>query len=163
MSRQNDLIKRGWLEDAFDNLCCHNCKICRNFRIEDSFYKCALINNAPKVEPPEWQFEFVKMLYEKARPQGEWIPVNKKLPDDLETVSITYINHEPEPYYKEIKDKPFTAPAVYFNGQWYWWSSTCKDILAEYSNNFDDVIDRAIEVIAWQPLPEPYKKAVQNE
>ena len=48
----NDLISREWLEDAFDNLCCHNCKTCRNFRIEDSFYKCALIDNAPIVEMP---------------------------------------------------------------------------------------------------------------
>lgn len=46
-----DLISREWLVDAFDNLCCHNCKNCRNFRIEDSFYKCALIDNAPTVEP----------------------------------------------------------------------------------------------------------------
>lgn len=53
----NDLISREYLRDAFDNLCCHNCKTCRNFRVEDSFYKCALIDNAPTVE----------------RPQGEWI------------------------------------------------------------------------------------------
>lgn len=46
----DDLISREWLEDAFDNLCCHNCKMCRNFRIEDSFYKCALIDNAPTIE-----------------------------------------------------------------------------------------------------------------
>lgn len=45
----NDLISREWLKDAFDNLCCHNCKMCRNFRNEDSFYKCNLIDNAPAV------------------------------------------------------------------------------------------------------------------
>ena len=97
-------------------------------------------------------------LYCPARPQGEWIPVNERLPNDLEPVNITWINHEPEPYYKEIKDKPFTATGVYFNGQWYWYSSTCTDILAYYSHNFNDVMDTAIEVIAWQPLPEPYKE-----
>lgn len=86
----------------------------------------------------------------------KWIPVSERLPNDLETVNITWINHCPEPYYKEIKDKPFTATGVYFNGQWYWWSTLCTDILAEYSHNFDDVIDSSIEVIAWQPLPEPY-------
>lgn len=88
-----------------------------------------------------------------------WIPVSERLPDDLEPVNITWINHEPEPYYKEIKGKPFTATGVYFNGQWYWWSTLCTDTLAEYSHNYDDVIDKAIEVIAWQPLPEPYKEA----
>ena len=62
----NDLISREYLEDAFDNLCCHNCKTCRNFRIEDSFYKCALIDNAPTVERPQGEWEsvgFVNMKY----------------------------------------------------------------------------------------------------
>lgn len=87
-----------------------------------------------------------------------WIPVSERTPDDLEPVNITWINHEPEPYYKEIKDKPFTATGVYFNGQWYWWSTLCTDTLAEYSFSYYDFIDPAIEVIAWRPLPEPYKK-----
>ena len=59
----NDLISREYLEDAFDNLCCHNCKTCRNFKIENSFYKCALIDNAPTVEIP----------------QGEWVEVKHRL------------------------------------------------------------------------------------
>lgn len=69
----SELISREWLEDAFDNLCCHNCKICRNFRNEDSFYKCALIDNAPTVEPDMAQvlaYESGKASAE--RPQGEW-------------------------------------------------------------------------------------------
>lgn len=90
--------------------------------------------------------------------RSKWIPVSERLPDDLEPVNITWINHEPEPYYKEIKDKPFTATGVYFNGQWYWWSAICTDILAAFSHNYDDVIDTAIEVVAWQPLPEPYRE-----
>lgn len=31
------------------------------------------IDNAPAVEPPVWQIEFLKRLYEKVRPAGEWI------------------------------------------------------------------------------------------
>lgn len=91
-----------------------------------------------------------------------WIPVSERLPDDLEPVNITWINHEPEPYYKEIKDKPFTATGVLFKGQWYWWSTLCTDILAEYQHNHYDIIDEDIEIIAWQPLPEPYKET-ENE
>ena len=74
-----DCISREWLEDAFDNLCCHNCKMCRNFRIEDSFYKCALIDNAPTVDIKDQIAGAYNEVYmcgnkeaEKARPKGEW-------------------------------------------------------------------------------------------
>lgn len=94
---------------------------------------------------------------------ARWHLVSEGLPTDLEPVNITWVNHEPEPYYHDIKDKPFTATGVYFNGQWYWWSVLCTDTLAEYSHNYDDIIDDAIEVTAWMPLPEPYKKEGDKE
>ena len=72
---------------------------------------------------------------------GGWIPVSDKLPAELEPVNITWINRDPEPYYVEIKDTPFTATAVYRKGKWWWYS-----------------VDNAIEILAWQPIPEPYKK-----
>lgn len=137
----NDLISREalikWIDDSVS-------QFGRTYSTDMlnmwGLFKDYLINNAPTV------------------PQCEWIPVSQRLPEDLEPVNITWINHEPEPYYKGIKDKPFTATGVYFNGEWYWWSTICTDILAEYSHNYDDVIDTAIEVIAWRPLPEPYKE-----
>ena len=89
---------------------------------------------------------------------AEWIPISERTPDDLEPVNITWINHEPEPYYKEIKDKPFTATGIYFNGQWYWWSTFCADIIAEYGCSYNDIIDKAIEITHWRPLPEPCKE-----
>ena len=82
---QGDLVSREWLKDAFDNLCCHNCKICRNFRNEDSFYKCALIENAPPVKPK--QGELNELTYDKgfitamklyARPKGKWKKVKEE-------------------------------------------------------------------------------------
>ena len=96
-------------------------------------------------------------------PKEKWIPVSERLPEELEPVNITWINHNPESYYADIKDKPFTATGVYFNGQWYWWSTLCTDILAEYSHNYNDIIDDAIEVTAWMPLPEPYKEESEVE
>ena len=96
-------------------------------------------------------------------PKTRWIPVSERLPKDLEPVNFTWVNHNPESYYADIKDKPFTATGVYFNGQWYWWSTLCTDILAEYSHNYDDVIDDDIEIIAWMPLPDAYAESEGDE
>jgi len=87
----------------------------------------------------------------------DWIPVERELPDDLEEVNVTYVNRDPEPYYAFLKDKPFTASAVYYKGKWYWYSSVCVDVLAEYGRNDVDKVDDAIEITAWKPLPGPYR------
>ena len=81
-----------------------------------------------------------------------WIPVSERLPDDLEPVNITWINRNPESYYANIKDKPFTATGHYCNGRWWWYSVTCQDYLNEYGRCNVDAMDDNIEVIAWQPL-----------
>jgi hypothetical protein len=86
-----------------------------------------------------------------------WIPVSERLPDDLAEVNVTWVNHKPEPYYDFVKDKPCTGSAVYYKGDWYWYSSVCADLLAEYGKNEIDEIDDAIEITAWMPLPEPYQ------
>ena len=88
---------------------------------------------------------------------GEWIPCNERLPEDLMTVNVTWVNRKPQTYYSYIKDKPFTNTALRFNGKWYWWSAVTEDILREYGESAMDEIDNGIEVIAWRPLPEPYK------
>lgn len=101
--------------------------------------------------------ETVRTAIKALEQEPNWIPVSERMPEDLEPVNITWVNHNPASYYADIKDKPFTATGVYFNGQWYWWSTLCTDILAEYSHNYDDIIDDDIEITAWQPLPKPYK------
>lgn len=87
----------------------------------------------------------------------KWIPCNERLPEECVPVNVTYVNRNPEPYYEKIKDIPFSATAVYCNGRWFWWSSTCIDYLKEYGNNDIDLVDRDIDVIAWMPLPSPYE------
>ena len=89
--------------------------------------------------------------------QSKWIPVSERLPRDLEPVNITWINHNPENYYENIKDKPYTATALRANCRWYWWSTRCVDILKEYGRDELNEVDYGIEIIAWMPLPEPYK------
>ena len=80
----------------------------------------------------------------------DWIPVERELPEDLAEVNVTWVN----PF---AKSKPFTASAVYCEGNWYWYSSVCADVLAEYGRNDVDKVDDMIEITAWRPLPEPYR------
>lgn len=87
---------------------------------------------------------------------GGWIPCSERLPDKLEPVNITWVNRKPEPYYAHIKDIPFVATAFYHNGKWWWFSNVCEDYLEEYGRSDCDVVDKDIEIIAWQPLPAPY-------
>ena len=97
------------------------------------------------------------MQLPSAQPEQQWIPCSERMPEDLEEVNVTWANHDPEPYYDFTKDKPATASAVYYKGKWYWYSSVCTDLLAEYGENEVDKMDDAIEVIAWMPLPEPWR------
>ena len=92
-----------------------------------------------------------------AQPEPQWIPCSERLPEELEEVNVTWVNHKPESYYDFVKDKPFTASAVYYKGDWYWYSSVCTDLLAERGENEIDKIDDAIEITAWMPLPEPWR------
>ena len=92
-----------------------------------------------------------------SQPEPQWIPVSERLPEDFSEVNVTWVNHNPEPYYEFIKDKPFTATAVYYKGEWYWYSATCVDYLGEYGRCDWNKVDKAIEIVAWMPLPEPYK------
>jgi len=95
--------------------------------------------------------------HDKEMAQLRWIPVSEMLPEDLKPVNITWVNHEPEPYYHDIKDKNFVATGIHYRGQWYWYSTTCADYLGEYGSNEIDEVDSAIEIIAWMPLPEVYR------
>lgn len=90
--------------------------------------------------------------------ENGWIPVDERLPEECVPVNITWINRNPEPYYSKIKDVPFSATGVYFNKNWYWYSSTCVDYLTEYGKCEWELIDEAIDITHWMPLPEPYKE-----
>ena len=86
-----------------------------------------------------------------------WILCSENHPKEYVPVNVTWINRNPESYYAKIKDVPFSATAVYYNSKWYWYSSTCVDCLREYGKNDFDLVDKDIDIIAWQPLPQPYQ------
>lgn len=87
-------------------------------------------------------------------PVRRWIPCSERPPEELEPVNVVCVNHNPEPYYQNIKDVPQKATAVYYRGKWYWWSCVCEDLLAESGRNEVDLVDGDIEITHWMPLPE---------
>lgn len=91
------------------------------------------------------------------QPTSGWIPVTERLPENIRPVIVTWKNNNPESYYQHIVGKNFIGVAHYLKGKWYWYSSTTEDFLAEYGRYEGEEFDEAIEVIAWQPLPEPYE------
>lgn len=102
--------------------------------------------------------DLIKGLPSAEAVQGEWTPCGEKMPKELERVNVTWLNHNPPFYYQHIKDIPQTDTAVYYRGKWYWWDATVIDVLAEYGEDCNaEQIDKDIEVVAWMPLPKPYK------
>jgi hypothetical protein len=81
---------------------------------------------------------YIKVLQESKfaeEHKGGWIPCSERLPEDGVKVLVTY-SYENKLYADEILHR--------FDGDWY----------------FGDVVDEMYypsEVIAWQPLHEPYK------
>lgn len=110
------------------------------------------------VSPSQAVNDFVEIVDRQPK-VDEWIPCSERLPEELTPVNVTWVNRNPAIYYENIKDIPFTATAVYCNEKWFWWSSICEDILAEYGRNDAEMVDEEVEILAWQPLPEPYKES----
>ena len=104
---------------------------------------------------------------------GEWIPCSERLPDNEQEVEITYVKK----YWKTGEPLYFTGRAFYTDGTMnteesiYTWNETDN---WEYNENLDTYIIPegwwecvgfaeefyAVDtpVIAWMPLPEPYKE-----
>ena len=96
--------------------------------------------------------------------EAEWVPCSERLPRDLLRVNVTWLNHNPPFYYQHIKDIPQTDTAVYYRGKWYWYDATVVDILAEYGEDCNaEQINKDIEVVAWMPLPKPYREDGDDE
>lgn len=84
-----------------------------------------------------------------------WIPVTERLPEERVLVNVVWVNRAPEPYYEKIKNVPFSGTACFYGGRWYWDSPVLLDYLAEYGKDEFDLVDEAVEITHWAPLPEP--------
>jgi len=79
---------------------------------------------------------------EKIRPQGKWVSVSERLPEDRNLVLVTAYWHET---YQVMQASYFGEGEK--NG---WWCVPW--------NNCGEHMRNDLHVIAWQPLPKPYKK-----
>ena len=97
-------------------------------------HMCKIIDNSPTAEYPFYQ-EAYQTGYEEGkneRPEGKWIPVSERLPEEKTKVLITNDKGEVDLIRWDT-----------------WWQNQTV-----YPNH--------IRAIAWQPLPEPYKKGDED-
>ncbi|MCI6177171.1 DUF551 domain-containing protein [bacterium] len=93
---------------------------------------------------------------EKLRAQlPRWIPVEERLPEERVLVNVLWVNRDPESYYEKIKGIPFSDTACFYRERWYWDSPAVIDLLEEYGKDEFDLVDDAVEITHWMPLPEP--------
>jgi len=81
-----------------------------------------------------------------SRPQGEWIPVSEKLPNICGVYNVTKRVIEGGRRY-------YIADSCYFDGTGTWHNDNRINFGREPVNC----------IIAWQPLPKPYKKEAEND
>lgn len=97
------------------------------------------------------------------REKQRWIPVAERPPEEQVLVNVVWVNRVPELYYKKIKGVPFSDTACFYRGRWYWDSPAVLDLLAEYGEDKIDLVDEAVEVTHWMPLPEAPKGGDKHE
>lgn len=148
----NDLISRSALKETFENLASDDYN-------EPIWYQQTVfetIDNAPTVEIRDnFDIGYVQGLEDgQKRPQGEWIPIK--------TRPLTEEEKEEYPDYSFMYDCQLPD-----DGQEVLVTSSCGYVRLDtfYRDDgcyFEYYCDEG-DVVAWQPLPEPYKGVKDNE
>lgn len=121
--------------------------------------RTAFEQSADRIVAAEEYALILKKEIEKLRAQlPRWIPVTERLPEERVLVNVLWVNRAPEPYYEKIKGIPFSDTACFYRERWYWDSPAVIDLLAEYGKDEFDLVDDAVEITHWMPLPEPPKE-----
>jgi len=98
----------------------------------------------------------VKEIIKNQPKIGEWIPCSERLPEESGYYLVTYHDWSDGNYLPKFDDihvrRLHYQVSEHFTG---WNYPKCVDKNAE--------ADEHKEVIAWQPLPEPYKEVKENE
>ena len=106
------------------------------------------------------QIEHDRQEIAELREKQQWISVAERLPEELVCVNVVWVNRAPELYYEKIKGVPFSGTACFFGERWYWDSPIVLDMLSEYGEDDPDLVDDAVDITHWMPLPEPPKEDV---
>ena len=145
----NDLISRSELRKAVNDFYDNHFKgLVPNELITYAEAVDNFIDNAPTVVPERpqcnqiaWEqgYEVGYAQGKSERPQGEWIPVSKRLPDDMQKVLI---------WFEYYRYGDFNC--MY---QTYGFGYVCDGKWSPFINGETGWQD--YNIIAWQPLPEP--------
>ena len=128
-------------------------KCCCAVQTTNEWYKLLMREAADQIERDQKEIA-------ELREKQQWIPVAERLPEELVCVNVVWVNRAPAPYYEKIKGVPFSGTACFFGERWYWDSPVVLDMLSEYGKDDPDLVDDAVDITHWMPLPEPPKEDV---
>ena len=126
-------------------------KCCCAVQTTNEWYKLLMREAADQIERDQKEIA-------ELREKQQWIPVAERLPEELVCVNVVWVNRAPAPYYEKIKGVPFSGTACFFGERWYWDSPVVLDMLSEYGKDDPDLVDDAVDITHWMPLPKPPKE-----